>query len=154
MNKDDGQIPYEVGFRKPPRHTRFKPGQSGNPKGRTKGIKNLATIMREAMRETVIITENGERKTYNKLEVAVKQQINRAVAGDHKAMLLLLPLIQAQEALPEGGAIHEALAGEADRLVLASLGQRLRKQALAETTSLAPEITATEKDVSNECHQA
>ena len=39
FDSDDGQ----VGYRKPPVHTRFKPGQSGNPKGRPKGPRNLAT---------------------------------------------------------------------------------------------------------------
>ena len=34
---------YEVGFGRPPRHTRFKAGQSGNPKGKAKGAVNLAT---------------------------------------------------------------------------------------------------------------
>ena len=31
---------YEVGYGKPPKSTQFKPGRSGNPKGRTKGSRN------------------------------------------------------------------------------------------------------------------
>ena len=41
---------YEVGYKKPPIHTRFKPGVSGNPKGRPKGTKNLATDLAEENR--------------------------------------------------------------------------------------------------------
>ena len=35
---------YAVGWGKPPRHTRFKKGQSGNPKGRPPGSKNMNTL--------------------------------------------------------------------------------------------------------------
>ena len=51
---------YGVGYGKPPLHTRFRKGQSGNPKGRGKGTRNLATIFMEAMSQSVTINENGK----------------------------------------------------------------------------------------------
>ena len=41
--------PHAVGFGKPPMHTRFKPGQSGNPRGRPKHSRNLKTIIQEVL---------------------------------------------------------------------------------------------------------
>ena len=50
---------HQVGYGRPPLHTRFKPGQSGNPKGRPKGAKNEDTILREIMNRPIDIREGG-----------------------------------------------------------------------------------------------
>lgn len=89
-NRRDGGGAYEVGYRKPPRHSRFRKGRSGNPKGRPRGSKNSATLLKQALGEHVIVTENGRRKTATKLEVIFKQLVNRAAQGDHRATQLLL----------------------------------------------------------------
>ena len=87
-NKVDSN--YEVGYRKPPRHSRFKKGHSGNPKGRPNGSKNAATLLKEALHEEVVVNENGRRRKVTKLEAAMKQLANRAAAGDHRSLQLLL----------------------------------------------------------------
>jgi hypothetical protein len=58
----DNEHGFEAGYGKPPRHTRFKKGQSGNPRGRPKGSKNLTTLLTEALNEPVIVAENGGRR--------------------------------------------------------------------------------------------
>jgi hypothetical protein len=90
-NKDDDSG-YEIGFGKPPRHSRFRKGLSGNPKGRPKGRRNLATVLERTLREKVVINENGVRRTVTKLEAAVKQLVNKAAAGDLAALRQLTAL--------------------------------------------------------------
>ncbi|MGO9451557.1 MAG: DUF5681 domain-containing protein [Candidatus Binataceae bacterium] len=89
---------YQVGYGKPPRLTQFKKGQSGNPKGRPRGSKNATTLLKEALSEQVVITENGRRRTITKKEAIVTQIVNKAASGDHRAIQLLLvnqiPLIE------------------------------------------------------------
>ena len=115
---------YEVGYGKPPQSTRFKPGQSGNPKGKPKGAKNLAIIVNNAIKEKVVVNENGKRKTISKLEVAVRQLVNKAAIGDQKAMMQLLPLVQ----IVEGRAGTDAPLPnyEQDMKVLAEFLQRMK----------------------------
>ena len=101
--KPPGDCDYEVGYGKPPRHSRFRKGRSGNPKGRPCGSRNLAILLQQALDEPVAITENGRRRIISKREALAKQIANRAVAGDHRAAKLLI------EALG-----HEAEAGYDD----------------------------------------
>ena len=84
MTDDVKKPPYEVGYGKTPQHSRFKPGQSGNPKGKPRGAKNLGTIVGNAIKERVVVNENGKRKSVSKLEVAVKQLVNKAASGDQQ----------------------------------------------------------------------
>jgi hypothetical protein len=89
--------PYDVGYGKPPVHSRFCKGQSGNPKGRGKGTKNFATIFMAAMTKPVTINENGKRKKITKLDAAVTQLANDAARGDKKSIQLAFALLQALE---------------------------------------------------------
>ena len=85
---------YEVGYGRPPAKHRFPKGVSGNPKGRTKGTQNFATLFMKAMTKSVTITENGKRKKISKLEAAVTQLANDAARGDKKAIQLAVALLQ------------------------------------------------------------
>ena len=85
---------YTVGKGKPPEHTRFQKGQSGNPTGRRKGSKNVATLLEQVLNERVIVTENGKRKRITKLQAMLKQLANKAASGDHRAIKQLMPLAE------------------------------------------------------------
>src|SRR6266850_7007882 len=78
----DKQRDYEGGYGKPPRHTRFKPGRSGKPRGRPSGSKNLTTLLSEALNEFVIVAENGRRRKITKRQAIVTQLVNRSAKSD------------------------------------------------------------------------
>jgi hypothetical protein len=113
---------YGVGYGKPPKNTQFKKGQSGNPKGRPKGTFNLATVLGKALRERVVVNENGQRRTITKLEAAAKQLVNKAASGDLTALrqLSMLVLMFEQQSIGENSA-PEAMDGEDQQAVMAML---------------------------------
>lgn len=117
---------YEVGYRKPPKHSRFRPGQSGNLAGRPRGVLNVATVLLRACREKVVIVENGRRKTVTKLEASVKQLVNKAAQGDLSALSKLLALMST-ELTPEKPPT-EAF-DEVDQKVLLDILKRQEKYA-------------------------
>jgi hypothetical protein len=69
----DDERDYEVGYGKPPRHTRFELGRSGNPRGRPGGSKNMSTLLSEALKEPVIVVENGRRRKIAKRQAIITQ---------------------------------------------------------------------------------
>ena len=122
---NDGE--YEVGYGKPPLETRFKQGQSGNPRGRPRGAKNLATLLDEALNERVVINENSGRRRISKRKAALKQLVNEAAKGNWRALKLLVDLLQDIERRREPQT-EESSFSLADEKVLAQLEARLRSE--------------------------
>jgi Family of unknown function (DUF5681) len=83
---------YEIGYGKPPKHTRFKPGQSGNPKGRPPGARNFRTAIREALQEKVVIRENGRTRKLPKMDAIIQVALNKGLKGDPKGFAAIVQL--------------------------------------------------------------
>lgn len=120
---------YEVGYRRPPKRTQFKKGQSGNPKGRPKGARGLDTMIIEELKAKIIVSENGRSKKLKKAEAIVKQVVNKALTGDHKAISQVLTVSQRHEEKLAAKAkpILETLPEE-DQQVMQSLLARMQTQ--------------------------
>jgi hypothetical protein len=113
----------KVGYARPPRASRFRRGQSGNPRGRPKRSHALAAIVTRAFREVVEATENGQPTRMTKLEATVKQFVNRAAKGDQRAAQFLLPLYRDDQGA--GAPPDPESLSEGDALVVADLVRRL-----------------------------
>ncbi len=81
---------YDIGWCKPPKRTQFKPGQSGNPRGRPKKNKDLTRLIQVELDTTIPVQEAGRGKRITKREAIIKQLINRAIKGDPKATQFVL----------------------------------------------------------------
>jgi hypothetical protein len=87
-----------VGYGSPPVETRFRAGQSGNPKGRPKGSKTLKAIFAEELNRPVTATENGKRHMLPMSRAIIKTLVNQAARGDLRAAAFVMKLGLADQA--------------------------------------------------------
>jgi hypothetical protein len=88
---------YAIGYKKPPRHTQFKPGQSGNPSGRPKKVPTFTEAIQRELRTSITILEGGKRRTVTKLRAIAKQQTNKAVSGDARATAIVMNAVEPRQ---------------------------------------------------------
>lgn len=96
-SSDHGSAP-SVGYGRPPVHTRFKPGQSGNPRGRRKGQRNVSTVLAETLNQRIRIREADRTRSLTKLDVWITIK-NEAKA--HAALITMLQSTGMMGEIPE-----------------------------------------------------
>jgi len=83
----------EVGPGRPPEHSRFKKGQSGNPGGRPRLERDLGKLVNAELDEVVPITENGKPVRLTKRQLVAKSLVNEAAKGNLKALDALIKIV-------------------------------------------------------------
>ena len=86
--------PAKVGYCCPPVHSRFKPGQSGNPSGRTKGSQNLKTLFNKVLDEEISLREGADVKKITKAEAIIRSVVVGALKGDARNVAILFRLAE------------------------------------------------------------
>jgi hypothetical protein len=114
---------YKVGPGRPPKEYRFRPGQSGNPKGARRKPKSMAPDLKAALERalnTTVRLKQGEReRTVTMATAGIEQLVAQYVKGDRHARRDLITLADKlgidlmasqQQAIQEGlAANHEAI---------------------------------------------
>lgn len=138
---------YEVGYRKPPRHSRFKPGHSGNRRGRPLGVKNSATLLKRALLEPVLVKQRGNQVRTIKLRVIVTQLVNQAVGGDYASIRLLFRYAGLDRRLSQPTCERPGLSEAAENLIRRALmGEECSPQTSAAAES-GNEVPSSAGDV-------
>jgi hypothetical protein len=121
---------YEVGYGIPPKRTQFKPGQSGNPKGRPRRPMNIDTLLKEILFQQVTVTDQkrGVRRKATLLEVILQRVAQQAAVGNLKALRELLRIVD-----PLSHLIARAAAAPAD-------SEELLRRTRAEVAELFVEV--------------
>jgi hypothetical protein len=115
-NQDPPEAPslvsYEVGHGKPPKHSQFQKGKSGNPKGRPKGSKNASTVAMEMYLKPVTVVVNGKPKKVPAIAALNAKLVSAAMHGDLKAMKLALDRYDKYSNIADTSTIGGLMAGQ------------------------------------------
>ena len=125
---------YVVGYRKPPKHTRFQPGRSGNPQGRPKDTKNLKTDLMEELGEKILIREGDQSHKVSKQRAVVKTLVARTLKGDARAATLLTSMMMRLLETGEGAPDVEEALGNDEHEILQAFEDRVRRADERRTT--------------------
>ena len=90
----EGEGEYKVGRGRPPLHTRFKKGQSGNPRGPRPRPKDLPALLVAALNEPVVVTANGVSRRITKREAVVAQLVDKSTGADLRATQMLIDMLK------------------------------------------------------------
>lgn len=90
---DTVPAPAAVGYKRPPVHTRFKPGQSGNPRGRPQGRRNLKHDLEAELSERITLRDGDRTIRLTKQRALVKSTVARAIKGDPRAQAKAFELV-------------------------------------------------------------
>jgi hypothetical protein len=95
---------YDVGYGKPPKHSRFKKGVSGNPRGRVKrGDPAMRDILDRVLNAKIDFRERGKLKKASRKELNIKRLVVSAMKGDLSDAAMLLKLRANAAKHPDGG---------------------------------------------------
>jgi hypothetical protein len=86
--------PAKVGYCSPPVHSRFKPGQSGNPSGRARGSQNLKTLFNKVLDEEISLRDGADVKKITKAEAIIRGVLVGALKGDARNVAILFRLAE------------------------------------------------------------
>lgn len=96
-SKNDADNQYEVGYGKPPKASQFRPGQSGNSKGKRKRPKTAADLVDKLFHQKVDVNIGGRTKRLPLLEVILRTHTSKAAKGDQASTRLLLELLKSHQ---------------------------------------------------------
>ena len=113
---DEPQDDDKPGYGRPPRRTRFTPGQSGNPRGRPRSTASLAGLLAEELETEVTVRESGRRRRLTKRGAIAKGLVDKAARGDARAIKQLLELLPPETEPPLVESPYELVAARMARL--------------------------------------
>ncbi len=153
----EGDDDYQVGYGRPPKHSRFKKGRSGNRSGKPGANKHSATLLRKALLQPVLVKQHGRLRRVPKLQAAANQLVNKATQGDYQSIRRLLsycswihseltePSREFGGLSPEvGEAIRRALLGLPDEVD--SVAKEKPSSAEHAPNAVTPEVQTQEKE--------
>ena len=131
---------HDVGYKKPPRHSQFKKGMSGNAKGRPRGTRNFQTDLRDELAELVNVREDGSVTRVSSQRAALKKLRAKALNGDQRALEKLLALAE-RHGIDDAADEAEHALSQSDQQII----ERFKERAIQEHDAVVAVATEDEE---------
>lgn len=112
------QADYEVGYSRPPKHSRFQPGRSGNPRGRPKRATSPMAVLRAELLRKIRIRENGKLIYVTNLEAIIKRTVADTLSGKISPKLLLSMFQMLEHYQPQEANEYKLSASDAELVAM------------------------------------
>jgi len=139
LNLSNAKPDYTVGYRRPPRRTQFKKGQSGNPRGRQKGLRNFRTVVEAELKQKIPLRQGDKVSATTKQRAFVLSLVDDAIRRNPKATVALIALMRSLGMLDEAAepASTVPVSADDDEIV----ADFLRRHGTATENSAATNVT-------------
>jgi uncharacterized protein DUF5681 len=127
-----------TGYKRPPKSTQFKPGQTGNPKGRPKNVRNFKTDLCDELSERITVRENGLERKISKQRALVKALVAAAIKGDMRAANAIVTFSNKSFAGAEVTAPATDAATDDQDIIDAFVERELKRRRVTTRESIAP----------------
>ena len=125
MSADKSDPGSKTGFCRPPVHTRFKSGVSGNPAGRPKGTRNLSNDVKRTLQTLVKLKDQGQPRRVSTQEAALMRLREKALKGDPRSLDRLLEYARMYNNDVETASSDKSLTAE-DQAILDAYATEIR----------------------------
>lgn len=132
MEDDRSDDEYRVGYARPPKHSRFKPGTSGNPRGKRKGARSFATEVQRLLQAPVKLKHNGKPRQVTSQEAILLRLLEKALKGETRSLELVMGAGQRFNNEPPGLAGPKSLSEDDE--ILAAYERELLVRAIRPLT--------------------
>ena len=121
----------KVGYKRPPTQTRFQKGQSGNPRGRQRGVRNFGLDVKRSLEIPVTLNDKGRPRRVSTQEALVLRLREKALKGDNRALETLLSLAKTHNGDEAPDRLGDEKMPLEDQSILDAFAEELRSRPAA-----------------------
>ena len=134
---DDG---FAVGYKKPPRHSRFQPGRSGNPRGKQKGVRNFGTDVKRTLEVPVRLNDQGRARRVSTQEAALLRLREKALSGDARSIVQILELAKIFNNSTAVESVGDVALAAEDQAILDAYAEEVRSRPPSGAVTVRPGV--------------
>ena len=134
---DDG---FAVGYKKPPQHSRFQPGRSGNPRGKQKGVRNFGTDVKRTLEVPVRLNDQGRARRVSTQEAALLRLREKALSGDARSIVQILELAKIFNNSTAVESVGDVALAAEDQAILDAYAEEVRSRPPSGAVTVRPGV--------------